>query len=115
METMSGQWLGFFFTAVLGVVAIAGPQLDSDSSRSLLLIAVLALVLNVLSAALYLAVTRLSQIHHYYDQIIYAIRDETISRPPAAVDLSLYRRPPATGKLTSTKGVSQLVLLLVPR
>jgi hypothetical protein len=118
LETMRGQWLGFFFTAVLGVTAVAGPRLSADNSKSLLVIAALALVLEVLSAALYLAVVRLNTVHHYYDQIILSIRDETISSPPAAVDLSMHRLPPGwprdgrLGALATTKGVSRFVLFL---
>jgi hypothetical protein len=117
-ETMRGQWLGFFFTAVLGVTAIAGPRLHADSSRSVLVIAVLALVLEAWSAALYLAVARLNEVHRYNDKIIFAIRDKTVESPPAAVDISAYRRPPSpprqgwAGNLASTKGASQLVLIL---
>jgi hypothetical protein len=117
LETMRGQWLAFFFTALLGVVAGAGPRLDANSSRSLVLIAALALALETLSAAIFLAVARLNKVHHYYDQIILAIRNATITSPPAAVDLSDYVQAPAppfggiARVLASTKGVSQFVLL----
>lgn len=114
LETMSGQWLAFYFTALLGVVAIAGPRLDT-SPASLVLIAILALVLELLAFAVLLALVRLGTVHHYYDNIIFAIRDATISSPPAAVDLSAHRTPPPPlrGRLVATtKGVSRLVLVV---
>jgi hypothetical protein len=118
-ETMRAQWLGFFFTAVLGVTAIAGPKLDASSTKSILVIVALALILEAWSAALYLAVARLNEVHLYNDQIIFAIRDVTMSSPPAAVDLTIYKYPPHPpregrlgGSLASTKKASELVLLL---
>lgn len=117
-ETMRGQWLGFFFTAILGVIAIVAPRLDTGTSKSVVVVATLAVVLEIWSAALYLAVARLNEVHHYNDKIIFAIRDATMASPPAAVDLTLYRRPPAPprggrlGSLASTKKASELVVLL---
>ncbi|HTA32256.1 MAG TPA: hypothetical protein VK721_02435 [Solirubrobacteraceae bacterium] len=117
-ETMRGQWLGFFFTVVLGVTAIAGPKLDASNSKSVLVIALLALILELWSAALYLAVARLNEVQRYNDQIIFAIREATMSSPPAAVDLARYTYPPGPprrgrlGALASTKKASELVLLV---
>jgi hypothetical protein len=116
-ETMRGQWLGFFFTAVLGVIAIVAPRLDTGTSKAVVVIAILAVVFETWSAALYLAVARLNEVHRYNDHIIFAIRDATISSPPAAVDLTWYRRPPAPprggrlGSLATTKSASELVVL----
>lgn len=65
LETMRGQYLGFFFTAVLGVTAIAGPGLIDDSLRttgSLQILAALALGLQTLTGFLYLAVTRINAV-----------------------------------------------------
>ena len=115
---MRGQWLGFFFTAVLGSTVIAGPKLDANSSRSILVIAVLALILELCSAALYLAVARLNEIQLYNDEIIRAIRKVAMSEPPAAVDLTRFKNPPrpprgaGVGDLASTKKVSEMVLLV---
>ncbi len=120
LETMRGQYLGFFFTAVLGVTAIVGPKLDVDSERSLVVVAALALVLEILSATLYVAVRRLNSVYHWYQQIIIAIRNETLARPPAAVDLtrfdkaptSIERGPKWAQTLATTGGTSWLVLFL---
>lgn len=118
LETMRGQWLGFFFTAVLGSVAIAGPRLDMNDGGSLVTAAALSLSLEVLSVALYLATVRLNVVARHYDQIIFAIRAHTIASPPAAIDLSEHRFPPLpprggrVGDVTTTKGISQAVLRL---
>jgi hypothetical protein len=116
LETMRGQYLGFFFTAVLGVTAVVGPKVDVDTARSLVVIAALALVLELLSAALYLAVVRLNSVYYWYQRIIFAIRDETLGSPPAAVDLSAFATPPSpsdrprwAAMLATTSGVSRTV------
>jgi|GEM_PF-6934287 hypothetical protein len=118
METMRNQWLGFFFTAIVGTTAIAGPRLKGVSTQSILVVAVLALILEVLSAALYLAVARLNEVARHYDKIISAIRVKTRSKPPAAIDLKKYQNPPPLprkgrlGSLAGTKKISELVLML---
>ena len=63
LESMRGQYLGFFFSAVLGVTAVAGPQLIDDSLRtagSLAVVATLLAGLQTLAAFLYLAVARIN-------------------------------------------------------
>jgi heme/copper-type cytochrome/quinol oxidase subunit 4 len=93
LETMRGQYLGFFFTVVLGVTAIAGPRLAKDSLRSadaLLILAALALGLQVLSGFLYLAIVRLNAVLAYYLKIIFAIRDVMMPLTRAAVGLTPY-------------------------
>jgi hypothetical protein len=65
LESMRGQYLGFFFTAVLGVTAFAGPRLADGSLRtpaSLLTVAMLALGLQLASGFIYLAIVRLNEV-----------------------------------------------------
>jgi hypothetical protein len=113
LESMRGQYLGFFFTAVLGVTAIAGPRLAENSLRTssaLLTVAALALGLQLLSGFLYLAIIRLNEVLGYYLKIILAIKAWMLSSG-TAVDLSPYAetpRPPHPW--AGTSGVSQHVL-----
>jgi hypothetical protein len=97
LETTRGQYLGFFFTAVLGVTAIAGPRLAEDSFRSpssLLILAALVVGMQFLTAFLYLAVIRLNAILSYYLRIIFVIRNTMIPASLDVVDLRPLQRPP---------------------
>jgi hypothetical protein len=113
LESMRAQYLGFFFTAVLGVTAIAGPRLAEDSLRtssSLLTVAVLALGLQLLSGFLYLAILRMNEVLGYYLKIILAIKSWMLSRG-AELDLSRYAEPPRPSRpWASTSGAAQRVL-----
>lgn len=115
METMRGQYLGFFFTAVLGVAAVAGPQLADDStlstSSALLTIATLATGLQILSGFLYVAVTRLNKVLAHYKTVMFNAAVAIATR--TGEDLSPYSLPPEPTKpWASTNGVSKLVLRL---
>jgi hypothetical protein len=116
LETMRGQYLGFFFTAVLGVTAIAGPGLIEDSLRttgSLQVLAALTLSLQALTGFLYLAVTRINAALAFHQRRIFAIRDVMIPASSAIVDLSLFARPPTPPKdWARTSGVATHVLNL---
>jgi len=113
LETMRSQYLGFFFTAVLGVTALAGPRLADDSLRTsgdLLTLATLALALELLTGFLYLAVVRMNKVLGFYSKQI-----ETISRwmlsNGAALDLtSFITADPPSHKWAGTSGTSQIVL-----
>ena len=97
LEATRGQYLGFFFTAILGVIAIAGPRLADDSfgsPASLLILAALVLGLQFLSAFLYLAVIRLNAVLSYYLKIIFVIRNRMIPISQGVVDLAPLSRPP---------------------
>ena len=113
-ETMRGQWLGFFFTVIIGVLAVAGPRLDVGESASLALIAALAIALQLFSSALYLVVSRLNEVHTYNDMIIYKLRSRM--QEEADVFGTIPAHPPAppramrVGTLGTTKGVSEYVL-----
>lgn len=113
LESMRGQYLGFFFTAVLGVTAIAGPNLASGSlqgSSSLLTVAALAVGLQLLTGFLYLAIIRLNEVLGYYLKIILTIKAWMLSSG-AAVDLSAYAETPRPPRpWAGTSGVSQRVL-----
>ena len=96
LETMRGQYLGFFFTAVLGVAALAGPRLATDSLRGsgeLLTVAALTVGLELLSGFLYLAVTRLNEVLRYYMKLTVAIR-EWMLQNGAAFNLGDFTTPP---------------------
>lgn len=114
LETMRGQYLGFFFTAVLGVTAIAGPRLIDDSlgtTESLQVIAALALGLQMLSGFLYLAVTRINAVLIVHKKRIFAIRDVMVPASSAIVDLGGFTRPPQpTNDWARTSGVAMHTL-----
>jgi hypothetical protein len=111
---MRGQWLGFFFTVIIGVLAVAGPRLDVGESASLALIAALAITLQLFASALYLVVSRLNEVHTYNDMIIYKLRSHM--QKEADVFGTIPAHPPAppramrVGTLGTTKGVSEYVL-----
>ena len=120
LETMRGQYVGFFFTALLAVIAFSANQTADDSLRSsgsLLTVSALAYGLQLLSAFLYLAVVRINKVLFHYSQIIYSIRDQVDHGHSPPLDLGLHRRPPTTTRgelkyrLKTTQGVSELVLL----
>ena len=116
LETTRGQYLGFFFTAVLGVTAVAGPRLADDSfgsPSSLLILAALVVGLQVLSAFLYLSVVRMNAVLSYYLRIVFAIRNEMIPASRAIVDLTPLSRPPdPVRKWAGTSNVAEDVLRL---
>lgn len=113
LESMRGQYLGFFFTAVLGVTAIAGPSLADDSLRSpasLLTVSTLALGLQLTTGFIYLAVVRLNEVLGYYLRIILVIKAWMLSNG-AAADLGPYATPPKPARpWAGTSGVSERVL-----
>ena len=114
LEVMRGQYLGFFFTAVIGVIAIAGPSLVEDSLRSAgsqLVLATLAFGLQTLTGFLYLAVHRINDVLTFYQQKIFAIRAVMIPGSKDLVDLTPFERPPKPTKdWASTSGVATRVL-----
>jgi len=96
LESLRGQYLGFFFTAVLGVTAIAGPGLADDSLRTsaaLLTAASLAVGLQLVSGFIYLAVVRINEVLGYYHEIIEIIKGWMI-QGGAAVDLARFVKTP---------------------
>lgn len=114
-ETMRGQWLGFFFTVTIGVLAFAGPRVDSNDSQSLAMVAVIALTLEVFSCALYLVVSRLNEVHTYNDSIIYETRRRMneVSKLFAGKVSAFPPDPPRRGRagnIGTTKGASEYVL-----
>jgi hypothetical protein len=119
LETMRGQYLGFFFAATLGVSAVTAKQLADDSlgsPGSLMTLAALAVGLQVLAAFLYVAVVRINRVLNYYQRLIYTIKKEIHARPGAPVDLRAYERWPQperkgwAGRLSTTQGTAELVL-----
>lgn len=116
LEIMRGQYLGFFFTAVLGVTAIAGPRLAEDSFRSpssLLILAALVVGMQCLTAFLYLAVIRLNAVLSYYLRIIFVIRNTMIPASSGVVDLTPLQRPPDLVRpWAGTSNVAENVLRL---
>lgn len=113
LETMRGQYLGFFFTAVLGVTALAGPRLADDSLRTsgdLLTVAVLALALELLTGFLYLSVVRMNNVLGFYSKQIETISQWMLSNG-AVLDLtSFITAAPPSRKWAGTSGTSQIVL-----
>ncbi|HET6571563.1 MAG TPA: hypothetical protein VFG58_08760 [Solirubrobacterales bacterium] len=106
--------LDFFFTAVLGVTAIAGPRLIDDSigtTDSLAVIATLLVGLQTLAAFLYLAVARINVAVGMHADRIKAIRDKMIPASRELVDLGPFAGAPKANKpWASTSGVATHVL-----
>ena len=116
LETARGQYLGFFFTAIIGVTAIAGPSLVEDSLRtagSQLVLATLIFGLQTLSAFLYLAVHRINDVLAHYQREIVTIRGIMIPASESLVDLTPFTWPPKPPRAwASTSGVATRVLQL---
>jgi hypothetical protein len=95
LETIRAQYLGFFFTAVLGVIAIAGPRIVGafpHSERALLLAAALVVALQFFSGFLFLMVARLNEVIEFYGHQILKMNDWISGKE--ALDLSAFNRPP---------------------
>ena len=116
LEAMRGQYLGFFFTAILGVTAIAGPSLIDSSLRtggSQFVLATLVFGLQTLSGFLYLAVQRINEVLAHYQKEILAIRTVMIPASEDFVDLTSFTWPPKPPKeWASTSSVATRVLQL---
>jgi heme/copper-type cytochrome/quinol oxidase subunit 4 len=115
LETMRGQYLGFFFTIVLGVTVVAAPKIADDSLRtsgSILIVVVLSVGLQALSAVLFLAVNRLNNVLGYYDSVIFAVRDSFLAAATSGgdvPDLRPFRDPPRSPR-GSVSRVAKFVL-----
>jgi hypothetical protein len=113
LETMRGQYLGFFFTAVLGVTVVAGPRLADDSLRTpgdLLTVAALALGLELLSGFLYLAVSRLNTVLGNYQAQVESISTWMFENG-AALDLALQvTATPPPRPWSGASGIARSVL-----
>jgi hypothetical protein len=119
LETMRGQYLGFFFTAVLGVAVLAGKDLIDDGARStgaLLALSVLALALDALAAVLLLAVARLGDVMSSYNATLIALHEEIRGWAPEgpppwiAMPTQEDRRDPFLDRLRSSQGAAESVL-----
>jgi hypothetical protein len=113
LESMRSQYLGFFFSIVLGVTALAGPRLADDSLRSsgdLLTVATLIVSVELLAGFLYISVVRVNGVMgHYTDRI------ESISSwmrdNGAMLDLASFaRESPPSHRWAGTSGSAELVL-----
>jgi hypothetical protein len=113
LESTRSQYLGFFFTAVLGVTALAGPRLADDSLRTagdLLTVAALAVALELLTGFLYVSVIRLNRVLGQYTELIRLI-SSWMEENGAALDLASFigESPPAR-RWTGTSGSAEVVL-----
>jgi len=113
LETMRSQYLGFFFTAVLGVTALAGPRLADDSLRSagdLLTVSALAVALELLTGFLYISVIRVNKVLGHYTKRIEFI-SSWMRDNGAVLDLaSFIRESPPARRWVGTSGSAQVVL-----
>ncbi len=117
LETMRSQYLGFFFTAVLAVVALAGPRVADAglrTSASLATIAALAFGLHLLSAFLFLAVRRMNVVlNHYTKRIISLALELKAGLPIRQPNQGAVRPPveaadaPRVSRLASPSGSSR--------
>jgi hypothetical protein len=115
LETLRGQYLGFFFAAVLGALAITSGDLasqDPASSGSSAFAAGVALVLQVLAASLLFAVRRLGGVMQHYEAVRAEIRDEVFDALPAGTNRPLWlgRAPEGKSRGTTTQGAAENLL-----
>ena len=109
LETMRSQYLGFFFTAVLAVTAIAAKELADDglgTTGSLIAFVSLMLGLEAVASFLLLAVKRIGDVLDGYRTSILTIRDQSRESTAAWAQL-----PGASeSRLGSTQGAAEAVL-----
>jgi hypothetical protein len=110
---MRSQYLGFFFTAILGVTALAGPRLAADSLRTsgdLVTVAALALGAEILAGFLYISVNRVNEVvGHYTDQI--ESMSTWMAEQGAALDLAAFiKASKPRYRWAGTSGSAQAVL-----
>ena len=109
LETMRSQYLGFFFTAVLAVTAIAAKDLAANGLRttgSLVAFSALMLGLEVLAAFMLLAIKRIGHVLGEYRKSVLAIRDTSADGTASWAQL-----PGESEKYAvSTQGAAELVL-----
>lgn len=115
LETLRGQYLGFFFAAVLGALAITSGDLasqDPASSERFAFVAGITLVLQVLAASLLFAVRRLGGVLQHYQAVLAEIRNEVFDALPAGTDRPLWlgRPPKGTSRGTTTQGAAENLL-----
>jgi len=109
LETMRSQYLGFFFTAVLAVTAIAAKDLAANGMRttgSLVAFAALMLGVEVLTAFMLLAVKRIGHVLGEYRKSVLAIRDSSPDHAQSWAALPGESERYAV----STQGAAELVL-----
>lgn len=97
LATMRMQYLGFYFTALLAVAAIAGNQAVESSLRtngSLVAVSFLGASFSVLSAYLYLAVERLNSVNSHYDELIFDFGRRVRDEFGASFELPEFPAPP---------------------
>jgi hypothetical protein len=121
LETMRGQFLGFFFAALLGLTAFAANEVADDAlatSGSLVAFSAVTLGLDLLAVTLLLALVRIGEVLAHYQKIILAIEREIRGRLDPAVTEGwpeLPRGSASTGfvsSLRSTQGAAEAVLKL---
>jgi hypothetical protein len=79
LEAMRSQYLGFFFTVLLGVTLFGAKEVADQGFRtatSLVLFSILALGVELLATFLLLAVARIGDVLAKYATVIEAIRDD---------------------------------------
>jgi hypothetical protein len=109
LETMRSQYLGFFFTAVLAVTAIAAKDLAADGLRttgSLVAFSALMLGLEVLTAFMLLAIRRIGHVLGEYRKAVFQIRDAA----PQSTEPWAQLPGPSERYAVSTQGAAELVL-----
>ena len=115
LETMRSQYLGFFFTATLAVVAFAAPDIAKGhlrTSASLILLAVLVFGLDLLAGFLRLAVARIGEVLARYQQVQATIQAEIVGEGVPVPSWLVLPRSSPRPRLRSTQGASAGVLRL---
>jgi hypothetical protein len=109
LETMRSQYLGFFFTAVLAVTAIAAKDLAANGLRTtgaLVSFSALMLGLEVLTAFMLFAIKRIGHVLGGYRRSVFAIRDSA----PEAQEPWAQLPGESDRYAVSTQGAAELVL-----
>jgi hypothetical protein len=120
LEMLRGQYLGYFFTAILGVAVFLGKDIADGSLRtvgSLVVLAVVSFLLDLIAAFLLLAVARIGDVLLHYGVMLRGIQDELRTQTGAEETTPLWLRVPtesAAGRrrLRSTQGAAEAVLQL---
>lgn len=119
LETMRGQYLGFFFTVLIGVTVVAANEIADDALRtpsSLVVFSALGLGLDLLATLLLVAVSRIGAVLRHYGAILSAIQTEARSSldPSKVPDWLEFPTESSGGglarRLRSTQGAAETVL-----
>lgn len=121
LETMRGQYLGFFFTVALGSITLSIPALSGGALGNILQILALSGFVQVfflLAAFIYISVRKLGIVLTHYERVITVIRnhfyadDVAVTAVAAALHVRDLDHPIMHSRLFRVQGMAENILRL---